>query len=44
MTGHYAQQIRMDPPEGRLHPWAQVLPRYLKPLGYRSYRFEDWDQ
>jgi len=33
LTGYYAQQIRMDPPRGRLPGWARVLPHYLKPLG-----------
>jgi len=42
LTGYYAQQIRMDPPSGRLPPWAHVLPHYLKPLGYRCYHSGKW--
>ena len=30
---YYAQQIRMDPPSGRLPSWARLLPHYLRPLG-----------
>ena len=42
LTGYYAQQVRMDPPRGRLPDWARVLPHYLKPLGYRSYHSGKW--
>ncbi len=42
LTGYYAQQVRMDPPKGRLPSWARVLPHYLKPLGYRSYHVGKW--
>ncbi|MCL5269336.1 MAG: arylsulfatase [bacterium] len=42
MTGYYAQQIRMDPPQGRLPSWARLAPHYLKPLGYRSYHSGKW--
>ena len=42
MTGFYAQQVRMDPPRGRLPAWARVAPHYLKPLGYRSYHSGKW--
>ena len=42
LTGYYAQQIRMDPPKGRLPAFARVLPHYLKPLGYRSYHSGKW--
>ncbi|OHE81239.1 MAG: arylsulfatase [Verrucomicrobia bacterium GWF2_62_7] len=42
MSGYYAQQIRMDPPRGRLPAWAQLLPHRLKPLGYRSYHAGKW--
>ena len=42
LTGYYPQQIRMDPPHGRLPPWARLLPQYLKPLGYRSYHSGKW--
>jgi len=42
LTGYYAQQIRMDPPRGRLPPWTRLLPHYLKPLGYRCYHSGKW--
>ena len=42
MSGYYAQQIRMDPPQGRLPDWASLLPHRLKPLGYRSYHSGKW--
>jgi arylsulfatase len=42
LTGYYAQQVRMDPPRGRLPAWTRVLPHYLKPLGYRSYHSGKW--
>ena len=42
LTGYYAQQVRMDPPQGRLPAWTRVLPHYLKPLGYRCYHSGKW--
>ena len=42
LTGYYAQQIRMDPPRGRLPSWARPLPHHLKPLGYRCYHSGKW--
>jgi arylsulfatase len=42
LTGYYAQQIRMDPPGGRLPSWARVLPHRLRALGYRSYHTGKW--
>ena len=49
LTGYYAQQVRRDavpglPSGGRgqRQPWAQLLPSYLKPLGYRSYHSGKW--
>jgi arylsulfatase len=42
LTGYYAQQVRMDPPQGRLPPWTRVLPHYLKPLDYRCYHVGKW--
>lgn len=42
LTGYYPQQIRMDPPRGRLPDWAKLLPHHLKPLGYRSYHSGKW--
>jgi len=42
MTGFYAQQVRMDPPRGRLPAWCRLAPHYLKPLGYRCYHSGKW--
>lgn len=42
LTGYYAQQVRMDPPKGRLPNWTRVLPHSLKPLGYRCYHSGKW--
>jgi len=42
LTGYYAQQVRMDPPKGRLPAWARVLPHYFEPLGYRCYHAGKW--
>ena len=42
LTGHYAQQVRMDPPKGRLPAWTRLAPHYLKPLGYRCYHSGKW--
>lgn len=42
MTGHYAQQVRMDPVCDRLPQGTRVLPHYLRPLGYRSYHVGKW--
>ncbi len=42
LTGYYAQQVRMDPPRGRLPAWTRVLPHYLKPAGYRCYHSGKW--
>src|ERR1043166_6332091 len=42
LTGYYPQQIRMDPPRGRLPEWTRLLPQHLKPLGYRSYHSGKW--
>jgi arylsulfatase A-like enzyme len=42
LTGYYAQQVRMDPPQGLLPAWARVIPHYLKPLGYRCYHSGKW--
>lgn len=43
MTGYYAQQIRMDPPKGRLPAWARTLPHHLKTAGYRCYQSGKWN-
>jgi len=42
LTGYYAQQIRMDPPKGRLPAWTRLTPHYLKPAGYRCYHSGKW--
>ena len=42
MSGYYAQQIRMDPPRGRLPSWTRLLPHHLKPLDYRCYHVGKW--
>lgn len=42
LTGYYPQQIRMDPPRGRLPVWTRLLPHYLAPFGYRSYHSGKW--
>ncbi len=49
LTGYYAQQIGRDAlptvsggANGKRPRWAQLLPRMLKPLGYRSYLSGKW--
>jgi len=49
LTGYYAQQIRRDNVpgvtsggRGTRQPWAVLIPRMLKPLGYRSYHSGKW--
>jgi len=42
LTGYYAQQVRMDPPKGRLPAWTRLAPHYLAPLGYRCYHSGKW--
>jgi len=43
LTGYYAQQVNMDPPQRESFPkWGRVLPHYLKPLGYRCYTSGKW--
>lgn len=42
LTGYYPQQIRMDPPRGRLPSWSRLLPHRLQPLGYRTYHSGKW--
>jgi arylsulfatase A-like enzyme len=42
LSGYYPQQIRMDPPKGRLPGWAKLLPHYLKPQGYCCYHSGKW--
>ena len=52
LTGYYAQQIRRDKfyhvdnknqgNRGRRPAWAPLLPKLLKPAGYRSYHSGKW--
>src|SRR5436190_22642712 len=42
LSGYYPQQIRMDPPKGRLPQWTRLLPHELQPAGYRSYHSGKW--
>lgn len=42
MTGHYAQQVGMDPQYGRFPDWVRTLPQRLGELGYRSYHSGKW--
>lgn len=42
MTGHYAQQIGMDPQYGKFPAWVRTLPQRLSALGYRSYHSGKW--
>ena len=42
LSGYYPQQIRMDPPKGRLPDWARLLSHELRPAGYRSYHSGKW--
>ena len=49
LTGYYAQQVGRDAfPQGsggaagKRPVWAQLLPRQLRPLGYRSYHSGKW--
>lgn len=50
LTGYYAQQVRRDTvpkvasgaANGKRPAWARLLPRRLKPLGYRSYHSGKW--
>ncbi len=49
LTGFYAQQVRRDSIPGAVSinqgtrpDWAPLLPRYLKPAGYRSHQTGKW--
>ena len=46
LTGYYAQQIRRDSMKGirmgTRPSWAPLLPRLLKPAGYRAYHSGKW--
>ena len=42
MTGFYAQQVRSDPPRGKLPQGTALIPHYLQTVGYRSYHSGKW--
>ncbi len=42
LTGYYAQQAHMDPPDGYKPSWQRLLPHYLRQQGYRSYHSGKW--
>ena len=42
MTGFYPQQVRSDPPQGKLPQGTALVPHYLKTAGYRSYHSGKW--
>ncbi len=43
LTGYYAPQICMDPPERNYRAtWQRMIPHYLQPQGYRSYHSGKW--
>jgi len=42
MTGFYAQQVRSDPPQGKLPQGTALVPHYLQTVGYRSYHSGKW--
>src|SRR4051812_47610988 len=42
LSGYYPQEVRMDPPAGRLPEWTRLMPHYLKPLGDRTYHSGKW--
>ena len=47
LSGYYAQQINRDSVldlkgKGVRPKWARLLPKYLKPAGYRSYHSGKW--
>jgi len=43
LTGYYAQQVNMDPPQRDDFPrWGRVLGHYLRPCGYRCYTSGKW--
>jgi arylsulfatase len=49
LTGYYAQEVHRDAlpglgggASGQRPEWAQLLPAYLHPLGYRSYHSGKW--
>lgn len=43
LSGYYAQQTAIDiMTPGNIPQWANLLPEYIKPLGYRSYHSGKW--
>ncbi|MCL2119528.1 MAG: arylsulfatase [Planctomycetaceae bacterium] len=42
MTGFYPQQVRSDPPQGKLPQGTALAPHYLQTAGYRSYHSGKW--
>ena len=42
LSGYYPQQIRMDPPKGRLPQFTRLLSHELRPSGYRAYHSGKW--
>lgn len=42
MSGYYAQQVRMDPPQKKAPAWTRLLSHYLKLAGYRCYHSGKW--
>jgi arylsulfatase len=45
LTGYYAQQVAMDPPDQKTFyrpDWVRLLPHHLAPLGYRNYHSGKW--
>jgi len=42
MTGFYPQQVRSDPPQGKLPRGTALIPHYLQTAGYRSYHSGKW--
>ena len=41
MTGFYPQQVRSDPPQGKLPQGTALIPHYLQTAGYRCYTGHD---
>jgi len=41
-TGFYPQQVRSDPPKGKLPLGTALIPHYLQTVGYRCYHSGKW--